>query len=831
MVNILILKYNNYNNRIMRQEASLEAYKEAAPHYEVLNINFDKADGVSTKHVINFPVSWNEPFEGDYAIIYDPEDNSIISRWFIIENLWNNRNQIILTLRRDLIVDYYETYRNQPMFVEKAMLAASDPFIFNRENMTFNRIKTGERLLKDKTNSAWIVGYYPVDTQTTECPLLSLPTADAEYDSLSEYPYSIINGSTFNFLGYNSHHVISNLYTPDLDGMSSGHTNITEIAFNGEGVQSPQKVIYKNYQTITSICPGAAQTVIFGNDARSGLTTYRGDASTLKNMLNSLVTSCRGVSSSLSEQVRELHSCITEEYLSTLRKENGKILRFGNDYYRVNVVTTFTDRLKGTLVRVTDFSEGSYGATMKAFVKEANDQYGAYLGSVNANSIYNYAVLNQVRFSIDPIGVESIESSNKITIPQTAKGLSDAPYKMFAIPYKEGGFNSTFPGLSEPILTTTPETAMSAALGIAAKLSSAMTDLQLVPYLPQMEGVIMGDNFMRLSNTILTEHIDYEFITTASGTHMGIVLFPPVSKFSFIIDSNNEEKVFEDLSPIEVKIKNETEVYRLCSPNYQGQFEFNAMQNNGITNYNVDCWYKPGLPYIHIAPQFNGLYGTDFDDARGLICGGDFSLPYISNAWNEYLLQNKNYQNMFDRQIESLEVSRDIQRQEQNIQAAVGIGSAAISGAAGGAMVGGVYGAVGGAIAGTATSALGAYYDYQFAEQRHDEAVDFSKDMFGYQMGNIKAIPYSLTKVGAYTNNNKIWPFVEYYTSTDQEKQALRNKIKYNGMSVGRIETFDYFLPAGGYIKGQLIRTDGIDDAHVSSELIHELYKGVYTTE
>lgn len=82
-------------------------------------------------------------------------------------------------------------------------------------------------------------------------------------------------------------------------------------------------------------------------------------------------------------------------------------------------------------------------------------------------------------------------------------------------------------------------------------------------------------------------------------------------------------------------------MYRLCSGNYQGVFEFSAAKSYGVTSFHIDCTFKPFNPYIHVTPNLGGLYGTNystFKDARGLICGGDFSLAQLNNAWANYEL-------------------------------------------------------------------------------------------------------------------------------------------------------------------------------------------------
>ena len=83
------------------------------------------------------------------------------------------------------------------------------------------------------------------------------------------------------------------------------------------------------------------------------------------------------------------------------------------------------------------------------------------------------------------------------------------------------------------------------------------------------------------------------------------------------------------------KLANECDLVRLVSQNYSAIFEFSPAKSGGVDGFLADCTYKPWSPYIHILPKLKGLYGDNFvsiDDARGLICGGDMSLPQLSNA-------------------------------------------------------------------------------------------------------------------------------------------------------------------------------------------------------
>lgn len=126
----------------------------------------------------------------------------------------------------------------------------------------------------------------------------------------------------------------------------------------------------------------------------------------------------------------------------------------------------------------------------------------------------------------------------------------------------------------------------------------------------------------------------------------------------------------------------------------------------------------------------------------------------------------------------------------------------------------------------TATSLMG----LNLANQTYDEDRQYSIDQFNYSLQNVQALPYSLMRVAAYTANNKIFPMVEYYTCKEVEKQALRDKIKYNGMTVMVIGKIEDYVSASEkrFIKGQLIRLEVADDSHIVNDIYNELNKGVY---
>ena len=281
------------------------------------------------------------------------------------------------------------------------------------------------------------------------------------------------------------------------------------------------------------------------------------------------------------------------------------------------------------------------------------------------------------------------------------------------------------------------------------------------------------------------------------------------------------------------KLANECDLVRIVSQNYSAIFEFSPAKSGGVDGFLADCTYKPWSPYIHILPKLKGLYGDNFvsiDDARGLICGGDMSLPQLSNAWANYQLQNKTYQEMFDRQIKNMDVQNDINRQGALAQLITSPITGGAAGAAIGGKIGGGFGAAAGATIGALGGGITAGIDYANTIKMMEENKQYAIDMYSYNLQNIQAIPTSLTKTSALTYNTRVWPFIEYYTCTDAEKDALKDKIKYNGMTIMKVGKLnDYLLGEDNFYKGKLIRLPDVKlDGHMAFEIYNELNKGVY---
>lgn len=763
-MNLYYLHYNNYYNRIIKKFDTLAEYL-VLPYYDNVvtnNIAFNPNDGVTTKQVANIPI--NTFFTYDYCIY--AEENNIISRWFIVDAKRNLNGQYTLNLKRDLFADSLDFVLDAPSFIEKATLNETDPLIFNSENMTFNQIKTSETLLKDNSGCPWVVGYLDKSVNVSGSVKYELPT-----------PYTT-----------------KEIFDTDWNSLKSTNPNV--------GIMIP-----KDYKLIVHTKDSNQQRI----DLNINLSGYNiTDGSTFIN--TNLITSNPTLAAEyyfsnfewLIEQAGSYYNYKTTEDANRILEYNGKIIKDENNrYYKVNIKT----KSGNSLYNFIGPNSGSLYNNINYITQ--NNQYIS--GNDNLSDTYIWQTYyTEMTYTLTEVFAKEISYSiNAANINQ----LQDAPYVMFAIPYGAMTFNITTGGETQTI-TIQESDGKSIAIAIAQDISQQLSganaglyDIQLLPYCPFQNELI--DN-----GEITFDSVNYYNYVTSGGSNVGLICFAIQSRFEFNIPY--------EINITNTKVESQCDMYRLCSPNWNGQFEFNAAKNGGVASINVDCEYKPYQPYIHLNPNFDRLYGQDFNDARGLICSGDFSLTQTSDAWSTYERQNVNFQKTFDRQIQNMEVNNALQNIRTATQATLGT----VGGAIGGLLSGGI----GGAIVGGTASAIAGATDYALQKAQQVEAIDYTQDQFGYSLGNIKALPDSLTKVSAINNNNKLFPVLEYYTCTEEEKQALKDKIKYNGMTVMRIGTIREFLKEEPtYIKGKFIRLENFnEDFHFVNELANEFNKGVF---
>lgn len=837
------------------------------------NHNFKIRDGVDTQVTI---LNNKTP---SYIIRTDDND-VILDRWFVMDSVFNTaagKNEQILTLRRDLVVDYYDKIKNDNIYINRGWAAKGDPFVVNNEGFSFNQLIKSRTPLTDSTNCAWVVGYMstsPIyyDDAYTEKTAVSTVYSDSilnraeVFNSMSDFPgYNVSTNKPNNTFGIPKN---NNVTVKGISTKITYYEEVTSSVANKYNYKLSTNFIYgtvSGYPKATRIDPSAA--AVHNADSFIAVETSSADidaqASSHAQVLNTLFTQVSADSANLYNKLNDyyvnaiIHDNTGYKDLDELKDIEGRLFydSTNNKYYTAKLIkeNAGTTSINWNVDPRSSDEGSNFSQLQQALINYATPLFGGVNYSFRQfdSTVWDCDITYtnwKIKFT------EYIPVSNLyLNISNTRNNLIDAPYCMFAIPCSYN-FNTGEVGKSSidifsgfDITTAGANTAIEAGEAIANAFSgsSFLYDLQLLPYCPIPDKVANG----KIVKGSMIENQDYQYIYNNSAKN---IMFW-CTKSNFHIDISKQVNITN------YKRESNTQFYRLCSPNFAAAFDFSPAKNNGVWGYAIDYSYKPYSPYIHVAPFFCWLYkdGTKYysyatardaqnRDVRGLICSGDFSLPITSDQWNTYRLANVNYQNIFNREVKNLEKNQYYEAEMESFGTTIGTIMGAVTGAGGGASAGSLFGATGGAIGSAIGAIAGGISSYVYGEKQKDvnkelraEELNLKSDLWNYNLGNIKARPDTLSKVSAYNLNNKVFPVLEIYDCTDEEKTLFDNFINLNGMTINRISSLasqlaitdlDY-TPTKKFISGTVIRFESAtiyEDLHALNNLASELKRGVY---
>lgn len=781
-VNIYFLSFNNFRNRIIKYKASMEDYAPYIMRSIGPVVNFNPANGITTKYVLT---NWGEGIAPDYVIVVDNYDG--LSRWFVIDANYERNGQYVLSLYRDVVADNYREVLDSTGYIEKGYVSSANPYIFNSENVSFNQIKKAEQILKGPTQCPWLVAYLSRSKSdgTTETGNRYSGTFahkfdgrfDLELDNISDYNYYSLSSTPYQYI--NRQDLQFGFYFKG----NAGNTDSLFYVLTSSGTQLQE---------------GRA------NDSRNlptGVPTYPST-----NYFQTVANSYSNSNYSEDNLVYNGYSDWGyEDQALSLLNENGKIIKTNDGYYSIKVVRELassssqlnrldlasnTELALSIKANVLDKSSLAYSATPTFYVSSANIyRLSMQFTRLNeTNQLYSYSFDYQVS--------EDDSTVNIVT--------ADAPYEIIAAPYSD---TIEFRHGDEIELTNNAELAKQWFESIATTSYAAgqCYDIQLLPYCP-------------VDSTDLSSFdlISLNYKDTSIRAAFAIKL--KNATFSQVIDGVLDEFPYRANNKLSVNC----DIYRLVSPDGSSIYEFSPAKSGGresIETFNIDCTLMPINPYIKVSPIFSNLYGADFNDYRGLICGSKFSLPIVTSQWLTYKYNNSNYQNIFDRQIESQEYQNRFSHINEAISAITGsLGAGVMLGSALASPIAGIG-------AGTA-SLVGGLADVAHNRAIRQENLDAQTDIFELNLGNIKARGNTLSRVTEFNANNKIFPYLEYYTCTDEEVASFQELLRYRGMNVGVIGTIrDYLSNETTYIKASLINIDIRDSSDIAEE-INQILKG-----
>lgn len=325
--------------------------------------------------------------------------------------------------------------------------------------------------------------------------------------------------------------------------------------------------------------------------------------------------------------------------------------------------------------------------------------------------------------------------------------------------------------------------------------------------------------------------IQYLPFTIASSTNNNIKINNTAMTAEFLeLDDFQYNIDLPDLT----NINKETDTIKIVSPSRASQYLFKPYDNDGNMEFAAKITLKPYTSTIYVRPSTKGLLMQDWDDKDCLIIQEDMSLTNVTSEWTNYVYSNKNFQNAFERQIQGREFERGWERRVEEAQMRADDWTGRNISAEKSRtysfnlpIFSDIAAAAGAIIQGPDQDYMrAAQIDRQYNEAVYQEGLSLSRDMFNYQLDNIKSQPLIPSKITTIDCKFLDGVYLEFYSTNPTELAAIASYYEYNGNRIDDYGTFaDYW---GNFIRGKLIKTMNYTQPE-TDELNRRLSMGIFT--
>ena len=813
---VYFYKFNNYYNRIIKRYDTIVEYGEYIAKQE--NCNFVHGDGINSSFTFNKALNVNDT--PDYVIVSDYKGN--LSRWFVTNSFKNRDRQDSLTLRRDLIADYYDdVVKHSPCLIRKGYVPQTNPLIFNDEGVQYNKIKESEIEIKDNSNCSYIVGFIANNTpaQATINGTIKEENYDYYYASINDFPLkAYVDGA-------------GNTHTQTATQLK-GTKNLNiyyAVKYSVKNLAQGGNVFYNFEMTMNYY--GYAHPSWYTNSYSTG-TQY--DSNLYYNYSNTRASNvevdynitgyptgyetvgatyrscCKDTAQAFQSTGLQLEAVsllgIEETQYNDLMQYNGKKIKLGNVVYNCSISSPTNEQNKTITANSTLISYLNASKPLPSMVTNMLPAtwQTKYNDSYNYFAVTDVKVLGTTQDFYLQLSEASTEIKTSLDSPSNRTHLDNQPFDMFVL-INESGVNYKV-GTTD--FVSDHDVNMNIAQAICQASGTSAYDIQIVPFNP-IQGSILADG------TINWLNYDVHAITNAGGNE---------TKGHYVMCSSADIKLL--LNKDELKIKPDDykkdynlKQYRLCSPNQETAFDFSPSMNDGIDTWEVTANYRPYASYIKVQPTWNWMYGENYynnkTDFRGLVYNSTLCVTQLNDAWSNYVSNNKNFQQLFDNQINTLTKQNEIQigamEETLGLRSFTGMPISSV------------------------LRVIGGMKDIEMNKELNNLALSKMQSDFGYQMDNIKSMPHTIKKLTNINGDTRNFPYIEVYGCSGAEEESFNLKMQYTGytiMTTGYIE--NYLKPSGEtFIQADLIRLDlsrseETADNHMAVEIANELGKGLY---
>jgi len=600
MSELVFLNYKNYYDRKFKSLSSVSAYKTADPSYfAISDINFDIADGVQTKQVVNFGANdVRHPF--NYMIVHEKNSDTVKSRWYVMEDVFNRKNQSTFTLLRDVCVDFYDSYKNNDFFIERGNVSSdTDPLIYNNENQTFNQIlQSRTSLVPSGASGRYVVGY--VD-KTWDGGIVTDSSVVGTYDKWEDCElYEFLIG----------HKKMQSEY-------ATTYSLHLGIGYGSQPSTPGEPLSTTNYSATFSLLNPASHTVnaLYNAPNLIGGLITSGNFNTLVNALgNNAGTSA--VFESFTGVVNNYYDSlgIKPTNLVLRNKFAGKKINVGGTVYSISSALHYNEQV--------NVPKSTYFPEFLSLVKSLNSNILTNYNNTDEllSNLYLYFVYSYYTFSYSAV-------TPVITIGDD-RPVSELPYDIFYVPDSAiarkfaGYFASQYAG------------------------GNVLYDIQLLPFKPSASNV---------TDTITIGGETATLTWASSDKVYGTFTHSSPVTYSTRID----RKVGSCCDMCRIVAPNGASHWDFNPATIGGVSANSIKYEVTFMPYNPYIHIFPTFSGIY--GSINRDYNSpNVGESRGFVCTGDWSIPFSTSNWATYQLNNSAYMLSHDRQMENMSINQKL---------------------------------------------------------------------------------------------------------------------------------------------------------------------------
>lgn len=786
--------------------------------WEEENKTFIVGDMLSAQVLTTPPISVFNSFP-NYVLVY--KGTQLESRYFVTQfsafrgdTQEEDSAQFSVSLARDVLVDFADKYKDKQFKCTRGYLNDEEwsPLLVQPEGISPNQIKvkqTNLRMWDGDTN--WLTIFY--DSKGVK------KGSSEEYEPIElKFDYVPKSQYTLNQLQNDFKEV--GIVVPD-SGLFNKIIGTSGFAFENYNY----KTVVQSYNSATI----TGETILFNNNS---------DISANIRFYGSGGTRNETFTANNSQSVSSIYNKLNNQYgvdidvTSLYNKYNNTIV--GNKICKVEIV----DNRGGTGDELQVSNDD-----IKTILEFTQVSLRNHIGGLMDTGIIvnNYGTVKRagnrvLNVSFQNVSVETYTMKLPIGIT-----LTEANVGCVSIPFGE----NTQLIVGENTYSLSVNTIFSLGNKGFTSVGSLIYDVQLLPYCPV--------------NYLSSEHTNQEPTNDLTISDFSMLSSVPIKNskdeavyYGFTIEaSSGSMYVKHPITSKNLKMDSITKMYRLVSQNHQQAYEFNPVNNNGISYFFVEYTVKPNNTIFRICPIFNenSLNGGNYRDVRGLVWSSGFSLPQVKDQWVEYQLQNSTYQEMFDRSIEYESVTNSIRNTQAWTSLAIGGVTSIAQGAMGAGLAFGAYNkgmniwnaknamfkdyvsknsyydsdgnqvlpkdfmlqslnlyaqkpsfgnTASSILAASGASGLGGVLSGiagQIANQKlQREAIQYKKDQFALQNQAIQARPNTFASGTEYSILNAKKAYIEEYDCTPTEKSLIQYYLYMNSYAVNSLGLIEQFL-------------------------------------